>query len=79
MDTQSLQQTSPSSVRHGNREPERRMRTVEEKTKIVKETLVPGVSVAEVARRHGVNANLLFTWRRQYRKRHAEAACSAQV
>ena len=68
MDTHTLQQASPSSVRHGKGEPERRMRTVEERTKIVKETLVPGVSVAEVARRHGVNANLLFTWRRQYQQ-----------
>jgi transposase len=28
------------------------------------EALVPGASVAEVARRHGVNANLLFKWLR---------------
>src|SRR5690606_14728055 len=26
------------------------------------------VSVAEVARRHGLNANLLFNWRRQYQQ-----------
>jgi transposase len=32
----------------------------------VRETLTPGTSVAEIARRHGVNANLLFSWRRQY-------------
>ena len=25
-----------------------------------------GASVAEIARRHGVNANLLFSWRRQH-------------
>jgi transposase len=42
------------------------MRTTEEKRRIVRETLVPGTSVAEVARRHGVNANLLFGWRRQH-------------
>ena len=29
------------------------------------ESLAPGASVANVAQRHGVNANLLFTWRRQ--------------
>jgi hypothetical protein len=28
--------------------------------------MVPGASVAEIARRHGVNANLLFSWRRQH-------------
>ena len=44
----------------------RRMRTAEEKLWIVQETLLPGISVAAVARRHGVNANLLFSWRRQH-------------
>jgi transposase len=43
----------------------RRMRTLEEKQRIVAEATAPGVSVAEVARRHGVNANLLFCWCRQ--------------
>lgn len=46
----------------------RRFRTVEEKRRIVEETLVPGVSVARVARAHGVNANQVFAWRRQYRQ-----------
>jgi transposase len=39
---------------------------VEEKRRIVEETLVEGVSVARVARAHGVNANQLFGWRRLY-------------
>lgn len=43
----------------------RRMRTLEEKRRIVAEASAPGASVAEVARRHGVNANLLFSWLRQ--------------
>jgi transposase len=34
----------------------------------VEETLVPGASVARVARAHGVNANQVFGWRRQYRQ-----------
>jgi len=42
----------------------RRMRTGEEKVAIVAQTRAPGVSVAAVARQHGVNANLLFAWRR---------------
>jgi len=29
------------------------------------ESFAPGASVANVAQRYGVNANLLFTWRRQ--------------
>lgn len=30
------------------------------------ESFEPGASVSLVARRHDVNANLLFTWRRRY-------------
>jgi transposase len=37
----------------------------EEKRRIVAETLEPGSSVSIVARRHDLNANLLFTWRRK--------------
>jgi transposase len=44
----------------------RRWRTVEEKRQIVEETLAPGASVSQVARLHGVNANQVFQWRRQY-------------
>ena len=32
---------------------------------MVAESVKPGASVAMVAQRYGVNANLLFTWRRQ--------------
>ena len=38
------------------------------KRQIVAESYQPGVSVSVVARRHDVNANLVFSWRRQYRK-----------
>ena len=50
------------------REPQRRRRSVAEKRGIVEETLAPGASVARVARAHGVNANQVFHWRRQYRQ-----------
>jgi transposase-like protein len=50
----------------GRRVPRRRHRSVEEKIKIVTETRVAGASVAEVARRHGVNANQVFSWRQQH-------------
>lgn len=43
----------------------RRQHTLEQKLQVVAEASVPGVSVAEVARRHGLNANLVFGWRRQ--------------
>jgi transposase len=46
----------------------RRHRTVEEKRRIVQESLKPGTSVAVVARRFDVNANQVFTWRRQHRR-----------
>jgi transposase len=44
----------------------RKHRSAQEKLRIVRETLHPSASVAEVAMRNGVNANQLFTWRRQY-------------
>jgi transposase len=40
----------------------RRSWSPEEKQRIVDETLAPGASVADVARRHGANANLVFNW-----------------
>jgi transposase len=35
------------------------------KRRVVVQTFEPGVSVSQVAQRHGLNTNLLFTWRRQ--------------
>ena len=46
--------------------PKRERRSVATKRKIVEETLVPGASVARVARTNGVNANQVFSWRRLY-------------
>jgi transposase len=43
----------------------RRVRSEDEKRRIVGETFEPGASVSAVARRHELNANLLFTWRRE--------------
>jgi transposase len=43
----------------------RRSWTRDEKRRIVEESLEQGASIAEVARRHELNANLLFTWRRK--------------
>lgn len=47
----------------------RRRWSDEEKARIVAESLEPMVSVSAVARRHGINPNQLFTWRRQLRDR----------
>jgi len=45
-----------------------RWRTKAERRAIVEETLVPGASVARVARRHDVNANQVFHWRKLYQQ-----------
>ncbi len=45
----------------------RRFRTVEEKRRIVEQTLSSDLSVASIAREHGVNANQVFYWRKLYR------------
>jgi transposase-like protein len=55
--------TSPVTTMQGAR----RSWSADEKRRIVEESLRPGASVAVVARRHDLNANLLFTWRRQVR------------
>ena len=46
----------------------RRRHAIEQKRRIVEETLQPGASVARVARAHEVNANQVFAWRRLYRQ-----------
>ena len=42
----------------------RRSWSDEEKQRIVAEAVLPGASVADIARRHGMNANLVFNWRK---------------
>ena len=48
--------------------PPRRQYTREQKRQIVEEASAPGASVSIVARRHNVNANLVFTWRKQHQQ-----------
>ena len=52
----------------GGAAPGRRRRSwsLDEKRRIVDESLEDGASIAEVARRHDLNGNQLFTWRRQF-------------
>lgn len=38
------------------------------KQQVIRETLEPGMSVLVVARRHDINANVIFGWRKQYRE-----------
>jgi transposase-like protein len=43
----------------------RRLRSLEDKLKLIAEARAAGATVSSVARKHGVNANLLFGWMRQ--------------
>jgi transposase len=52
--------------KEGSVVPQRQRRSIAEKRRIVEETLLPGASVARVARAHGINANQVFGWRRLY-------------
>jgi transposase len=52
----------------GRRTGPRMRHTIEEKLRIVEEARAKGASVAMVARRHNVNANQVFAWRRQHRR-----------
>src|ERR1700687_3598144 len=38
----------------------------EKKLQVVAEALTPGASVSSVARKHGLNTNLVFAWIRMY-------------
>ena len=57
----------------------RRWRSVTEKRRIVELTLVPGASVALVARAHGVNANQVFKWRREFERGELSDPVSASA
>ena len=60
--------TSEQPAIESAKQEKRRRRSVEEKRRIVEETLEAGASVARVARRHAVNANQVFYWRKKYRE-----------
>jgi transposase len=54
-------------------------RSVEERRKIVEETLQPGASVSRVARRYDVNANQVFYWRKLYREGRLGSSGAAKL
>lgn len=66
MDTISKHQSDPITLARSEKARRRYYRR-EQKVRIVEETLAPGASVSVIARKHDVNANILFTWRRQYK------------
>jgi transposase len=57
----------------------KRRRTIKERRDIVEETLVLGASVARVARRHDVNANQVFYWRKLYREGRLGISMNTQL
>ncbi len=50
----------------------------EKKRRIVEETMKPGMSVSMVARRHDINANLVFSWRKLYQEGRLGAKAGEQ-
>jgi transposase len=48
--------------------PVRRRRSKQERRRIVEESFEPGVSVARLAKAHGVNAGQVYRWRKLYRE-----------
>lgn len=57
---------TPASAGLSWRNKSRRTYTPAQRLAMVRECEAPGVSVAEIAQRHRVNANLLFKWRRMH-------------
>jgi transposase len=56
-----------------------RLWTDAEKRSICLQTRAPGVSVAQVARRYAMNANLIFKWLRDSRYALEDVVCDAPV
>nr|WP_295113309.1 transposase [uncultured Caulobacter sp.] len=54
----------------------RRRWSADDKARIVEETLAPGATVSEVARRHDIRPQQLFGWRREMRIAEPEPAVS---
>lgn len=60
--------TNFQSVTSANTRGHYRQHPLEFKRALVALSLQPGVSVARIARDHGVNANQVFSWRRLYQQ-----------
>src|ERR1700728_3327042 len=70
-----------SDVGRPSTDGERRRRTwsADQKRRIIAESFALGASVAEVARRYGLNANMLFTWRRREQRASGASAVGEPV
>lgn len=67
--------TMKSGTRIG--EPARRQHDRSFKAGLVEQSLQPGASVAVIARNNGINANLLFKWRRNHLRANRPASAAA--
>jgi transposase len=76
--TSSLEAAGPT-LRSAKVKRSRRTWSPEEKQRIVDEALVPGASVADIARRYGANANLVFNWSKAARAAAAAAAAASEL
>lgn len=65
-------QDTPSKRRRRDHSPEL-------KHELVRQCLLPGASVSSIAMAHGINANLVFKWRREHRAAEAAGAGLAQA
>lgn len=65
-------QDTPSKRRRRDHSPEL-------KRELVRQCLLPGASVSSIAMAHGINANLVFKWRREHREAEATAAAPARA
>jgi transposase len=59
--------------------PRRRVHCQTFKRRLVELSLVPGASVAAIALEHGINANLLFDWRKTFQQSQAQHAVALPV
>lgn len=57
----------------------RRRRSPQERITIVQEMLLPGMRVSHVARLHGVYANHIFVWHKQYQEASLAAIKAGEV
>lgn len=62
----------------GPRGPYRR-HTIEFKRVVVEQSLQPGASVSRLARRHDINANQIFAWRKAYQDGRLGAAAFVPI
>jgi transposase len=75
-----MPETLPVKSSAGGSGGKRRFRSKQERRRIAEESLRPGASAAVVARRHGVNANQVFLWRKLLREGALEVLpASAQL